>query len=72
MLQFRYYTNGRIAKLSDFIDVKLLDHLIDEAKAASEIVEKYQPESELWLGETSNTYGGGTPDISDTYVAGFM
>lgn len=70
--QFRYYTNGRVAKLSDFIDDKLLDHLIDEVKAVSEIVEKYQPGAELWLGETSNTYGGGTPGISDTYVAGFM
>ena len=72
MFQFRYYTNGNTAKLSDFTDVKLLDHLIDEVKAASELVEKYQPGAELWLGETSNTYGGGTPGISDTYVAGFM
>ena len=72
MLQFRYYMNGLIAKLSDFTNVKLLDHLIDELKVVSELVEKYQPEAELWLGETSNTYGGGTPGISDTYVAGFM
>ena len=64
--------NGLIAKLSDFTNVKLLDHLIDELKVANELVEKYQPEAELWLGETSNAYGGGTPGISDTYVAGFM
>jgi hypothetical protein len=41
MLYFRYYMNGLTAKLSDFIDVQLLDHLIDELKMASEIVEKY-------------------------------
>ena len=33
--------NGLIAKLSDFTNVKLLDHLIDELKVASELVEKY-------------------------------
>ena len=51
----RHYMSGLIAKLSDFINIKLLDHLIDELKVVSELVEKYQPGAELWLGETSNT-----------------
>jgi len=26
----------------------------------------------VWLGETSSCWGGGAPDLSDRYVAGFM
>ena len=68
----RYYTNGRTAKLQDFTSIEMLDHFIEEAKTASEMVNKYQQGTELWLGETSSCYGGGAPDLSDTYVAGFM
>lgn len=69
---FRYYTNGRTAKLSDFTSIELLDHFIEETKFVSEMVNKYQRGAELWLGETSSCYGGGAPDLSNTYVAGFM
>lgn len=68
----RYYANGRTAKLQDFTRIELLDHFIEEAKTASEMANKYQQGAELWLGETSSFYGGGAPDLSDTYVAGFM
>lgn len=68
----RYYGNGSTAKLQDFTSIELLDHFIKEAKTASEMANKYQQGAELWLGETSSFYGGGAPDLSDTYVAGFM
>jgi len=35
-------------------------------------VDQNQPDTELWLGETSSTYGGGTPTLSGAYIAGFM
>lgn len=69
---FSYYTDGRTAKLPEFTSIELLDRFIEETKSASEKVNKYQRGAELWLGETSSCYGGGAPDLSNTYVAGFM
>lgn len=67
-----YYTNGRTATLPDFYSVSLLDHFIFDARETKMYVDEYQPGTELWLGETSSTYGGGTRGLSDAYVAGFM
>ena len=68
----RYYTNGETAVLPDFFSVPLLDCFIFDAKVTKMYVNEYQPGTELWLGETSSTYGGGTRGLSDAYVAGFM
>ena len=67
-----YYTNGQTAILPDFLSVPLLDRLVYDAKVTKTYVNKYQPGTELWLGETSSMYGGGTPVLSGAYVAGFM
>ena len=67
-----YYTNGRTADLPDFFYLYYLDHFIIDANLTRKYVDEYQPDAELWLGETSSTYGGGTPTLSDAYVAGFM
>jgi heparanase 1 len=29
------------------------------------------PSTQIWLGETSNTYDGGTPGVSGSFAAGF-
>ena len=33
---------------------------------------EYSSDKELWVGETSSCYDGGAPQLSATYVAGFM
>jgi len=67
-----YYENGRTAVLQDFFNVSVLDSFIGYATKTKKYVNEYQPDAELWLGETSSTFGGGTPTLSDAYVAGFM
>jgi hypothetical protein len=32
----------------------------------------YSSDKELWVGETSSCYDGGAPELSASYVAGFM
>ena len=67
-----YYKNGRTAVLADFYNVSLLDSFIDNVMKTRKYADEYLPDVELWLGETSSTFGGGTPELSDAYVAGFM
>ena len=52
--------------------MSLLDSFIGYAMKTKKYVDEYQPDAELWLGEASSTFGGGTPTLSDAYVAGFM
>ncbi len=70
-LNARYYGDGHTAVLPDFFSVNVLDRIIFEAKSAQAVTKEYHPEIELWLGETSNFYGSGTPGLSTAYVAGF-
>ncbi len=67
----RYYENGATAVLPDFFSVSVLDKFIIEAMSAQGLLSEYQPDIELWLGETSSCYGG-APVLSNAYVAGFM
>uniref|UniRef100_A0A8B9EEH7 Heparanase n=1 Tax=Anser cygnoides TaxID=8845 RepID=A0A8B9EEH7_ANSCY len=38
----------------------------------AQIVAATVPGKKVWLGETSSAYGGGAPQLSNTYLAGFM
>ena len=70
---FSYYLNGRIANVSDFTDVKVFDKLLGKITEAKNIVKSTKtPSLPLWIGEAADAYGGGTRNISDTYVSGFL
>ncbi len=58
--------------LPDMFNVDVLDKFITEAESASNNSLTLSPDTEVWLGETSSCYGGGTPILSSSYVAGFM
>ena len=62
----------QLSFLTFLVCLNLLDRFVYDAKVTKMYVNEYQPGTELWLGETSNTYGGGTPVLSGVYVAGFM
>ena len=67
-----YYTSGRSATLPQFFSVHLLDSFINQTRKVRNTLDKFHPDIELWLGETSTASGGGAPGLSNSYVAGFM
>lgn len=67
-----YYVNGRSATREDFLSPDVLDSFATAVHDVLEIVEATVPGKKVWLGETSSAYGGGAPQLSNTYVAGFM
>ena len=69
---YSYYLNGRIAVLGDFIDVNVLDGMIEEVGVYRDLVKKELPGVPMWITETGSAYGGGAPGLSETYVSGFL
>uniref|UniRef100_UPI00398F4D0F heparanase n=1 Tax=Pristiophorus japonicus TaxID=55135 RepID=UPI00398F4D0F len=67
-----YYVNGRNTSLKDFLSPKVLDSLKLKINKIFKVVASTVPDKKVWLGETSSAFGGGAPDLSDKYVAGFM
>ena len=67
-----YYANGQTTSLPDFYDVALLDKFINQSLNVVSLVESILHSSEVWVGETASTYDSGTPNVSDSYAAGFM
>uniref|UniRef100_A0A8C6VM47 Heparanase n=1 Tax=Naja naja TaxID=35670 RepID=A0A8C6VM47_NAJNA len=67
-----YYLNGRIATREDFLNPDILDSFKTNAEEVLQIVNSTVPDKSVWLGETSSAFGGGTPNLSNAYIAGFM
>ncbi|KAJ7327180.1 hypothetical protein JRQ81_016939 [Phrynocephalus forsythii] len=64
-----YYVNGRTATREDFLSPDILDTFITAVKEELQLVDEIAPGKQVWLGETSSAYGGGAPQLSNTYVA---
>ncbi|XP_047930517.2 heparanase isoform X1 [Anser cygnoides] len=67
-----YYVDGRSATREDFLSPAVLDTFATAVRDVLEIVAATVPGKKVWLGETSSAYGGGAPQLSNTYLAGFM
>ncbi|XP_067658911.1 heparanase-like [Haliotis asinina] len=68
----QYYGFEGIASLGTFIDPEVMDRLIISINTVRNITTPADPNTPLWLGETSSFSGGGAPGLSDRYVAGFL
>ncbi|XP_048250508.1 heparanase-like isoform X1 [Haliotis rufescens] len=67
-----YYGFEGNAKVDTFIDPKVMDSLISFIDIVRNVTTPANPDTPLWLGETSSFSGGGAPGLSDRYVAGFL
>ncbi|XP_061439127.1 heparanase isoform X1 [Rhineura floridana] len=67
-----YYLNGRTATRENFLSPDVLDTFITAVQEELQLVDDIVPGKNVWLGETSSAYGGGAPQLSNTYLAGFM
>ena len=65
MLQLPFYQIS-------LIQACILDRFLFAAEKIVTETLPYSSDKELWVGETSSCYDGGTPELSNSYVAGFM
>ena len=71
MTYHQYYTDNK-ASVSDFYSPEILDLLIEEIQKVKNIIAESGAVVSTWLGETSSSYDGGVPGVSDSFVAGYM
>lgn len=63
---------GSTAILKNYTDVAVMNRLVGFLQSALSQIRSVEPDLPLWLTETSSAYGGGTHNISDRFVAGFL
>ncbi|XP_048250525.1 heparanase-like isoform X2 [Haliotis rufescens] len=68
----QYYAFEGDATVNTCLDPKVMDSLISDIHRVRNVTTPSNPDTPLWLWETSSFYGGGTPALSDRYVAGFL
>ncbi|XP_029166615.1 heparanase-like [Nylanderia fulva] len=68
----QYYLNGREATVQDFVNPLTFNWLPMQIKSFGEYIAASGRSVSMWLSETSTAYGGGAPELSDRFVAGFL
>ncbi|EFN87075.1 Heparanase [Harpegnathos saltator] len=68
----QYYLNGREAKIQDFINPNTFNYLPMQIKVMKDFIAASRRNVSIWLSETSTAYGGGAPELSDRFIAGFL
>lgn len=63
---------GHNAVLKDYIDVAVMNRLVPFLQSALSQTRSVLPGLPLWLTETSSSSSGGTPNVADRFVAGFL
>ncbi|XP_011155752.1 heparanase isoform X1 [Solenopsis invicta] len=68
----QYYLNGREAKVNDFVHPVTFNWLPAQIKSMKQFITESGKNVSMWLSETSTAFGGGAPELSDRFVAGFL
>ncbi|XP_055955939.1 heparanase [Patella vulgata] len=67
-----YYMSSASATVEKFHSVTVLESLRPMLINVINLCKRFIPTKQVWLGETSSSYGGGAHEISDRYVASFL
>ncbi|KAK6174480.1 hypothetical protein SNE40_017749 [Patella caerulea] len=67
-----YYMSSESATTEKFHSVTVLESLRPMLINVINLCKRFIPTKQVWLGETSSSYGGGAHEISDRYVASFL
>ncbi|KAH9489724.1 hypothetical protein Btru_037642 [Bulinus truncatus] len=70
-ISFHHYYFRDDITVSKFMDIDILDSFDEEISIGLSLMKRYDCNKPLRLTETSNSVGGGTTRLSDTFVAGF-
>ncbi|XP_063876599.1 heparanase-like [Scylla paramamosain] len=68
----QYYVNGHEAAVGDFMDPDVMNQLTWQVEQIVVVRNHLAPGRPIWLTETGSASGGGAPDMSDTFVGGFL
>ncbi|KAK7485809.1 hypothetical protein BaRGS_00022990, partial [Batillaria attramentaria] len=68
----QYYFPGNKSSLDNFTDVRIMDGFRNVLSSGLNQSRSVKPSLRSWVSETSSSYGGGTPGVSDRFVAGFL
>ncbi|XP_028049551.1 heparanase [Monomorium pharaonis] len=68
----QYYLNGREAKVNDFVNPITFNWLPAQINSMRQFIAESGKNVSMWLSETSTAFGGGAPELSDRFVAGFL
>ena len=72
-LFFSYYFAGNKAHLDYYIDVAHCEEYEKLAAYVKDTVHNSRhPTLQLWLGETADSYNGGSANVTDRFVSGFL
>ncbi|KAK0097774.1 hypothetical protein PV326_013813 [Microctonus aethiopoides] len=68
----QYYLNGREATTKDFVNPEVFNRLPTQIDRVKNAIKEAGQNITMWMSETSSAYGGGAPELSDKFVAGFL
>ncbi|CAL4073385.1 unnamed protein product, partial [Meganyctiphanes norvegica] len=72
VVSWHHYYGGGDVTIDDFLDPALMNNLTNQLEQMVAVRNELGPNLPMWLTETSTFYGGGAPDMSNRYVAGFL
>ena len=70
---FSYYFRGDIANYTEYLKADYFGNLEAHINFIKNKISKTKyPKIDLWIGETSDAWHSGTPNVSDRFVSAFL